>query len=197
MRFRVHLAAFVLLAASGFAQKPPEEWQAEIARVRYAPLPEFARVEGDVRLQARGGLVTVLSGPPLLLQTALDSAKRLSSMAAGTDLYFAYHFSVVDTAITVPTVTTVKRGNALERVVLKMLRMKTEKTVTGSRCESRPAPVSEMPISGTTVDIRVYGRTVCAEAQFAALSRNGKTDRRKRLSHVKPGGTFRRGRNRR
>jgi hypothetical protein len=72
------------------------------------------------------------------------------------------------------TVTTVKRGNATGRVVLRVFGLKTEKTVKGFACESKSASPGEITVSGSAVETRIYGRSVRLETQFAALSRQGR-----------------------
>ena len=74
-------AAIIALILSGIAvaQGSDDELIAEISGVRYPPLAAAAQVRGDIRLHVNSGTVTLLSGHPLLAQTAVDSAKSLGS----------------------------------------------------------------------------------------------------------------------
>ena len=86
-----------------------------------------------------------------------------------TDVEVTYHFVIVDTAKSVPTSTTVKRGNAFERAVLRVLGLKTEKVVHGEECESGVAPPNNVKVNGAAVEVWIYGRTVCIMTQPAVL----------------------------
>jgi hypothetical protein len=97
---------------------------------RYPPLAEQARIQGDVRLEANSGVVTLVSEHPLLAPLAINNAKTLGSLQGQTKLDMTYHFVIVDTAYSEPTSTTVKRGNAFERAILRVLGFKTEKVCT-------------------------------------------------------------------
>ncbi len=124
----------------------------------------MARIHGDVRLEANSGVVTLVSGHPLLAPLAIDNAKTLGSIQGQTKLDMTYHFVLVDTNLyNVPTSTTVKRGNALERAMLRALGFKTEKVVQSVRCEQGVAPASDIKIGGAVIEIWVYGRTFCLE----------------------------------
>jgi hypothetical protein len=143
---------------------------AKVATVQYPPLAETARIQGDVRIEANSGVVTFISGHPLLAPRAIDHAKTLGSIQGQTKLDITYHFVVVDTnAYNVPTSTTVKRGNVLERAILRVLGFKTEKAVHGIRCEEGVAPASDIKINGAVIEIWVYGRTHCLETETATL----------------------------
>ena len=84
--------------------------RAKVATVRYPPLGEQARIQGDVRLEVNSGAVTLLSGHPLLTPPAIDNAKTPGSIQGQMKFDITYHFVLVDTNLyNVPTVTTVKR----------------------------------------------------------------------------------------
>ena len=130
MQFRTTLAAGFLVVSTAIAQSPEDDGlKSKIATVHYAALAEYARLQGDVHLRLNSGMVTVLSGHPLLAQTAVESVKAFGPIQGRTELELTYHFVLVDTSSSVLTSTTVKRGNALERVVLRMFGLKTEKLV--------------------------------------------------------------------
>jgi hypothetical protein len=144
--------------------------RARAVTVRYPPLAEQARIQGDVRLEANSGVVTLVSGHPLLAPLAINNAKTLGSLQGQTKLDMTYHFVIVDTAYSEPTSTTVKRGNAFERAILRVLGFKTEKVVHSYRCEEGVAPASDIEIDGAVIEIWVYGRTWCLQTNTATLA---------------------------
>ncbi len=74
MRFRrLFVVVFVLVGAAS-AQTPEDELRSEIKAVRYAPLAEQARIQGDVHLNVKSGVVTLFSGHPILAPIAVESA---------------------------------------------------------------------------------------------------------------------------
>jgi hypothetical protein len=153
-----------------FAQTAEDALKSKLTSVHYIPLAERARIQGDVRLNLNNGLITVVSGHPLLAPIAVESAKAVGSIQSQSRLDLTYHFVLVDTATIVPTSTTVKRGNSFERAILRAFGLKTEKVVQGYRCESGVAPASEMKINGDAIEIWVYGRTFCLETSTSTLA---------------------------
>ena len=143
--------------------------KARAATVRYPPLAEQARIQGDVRLEATSGVVTLVSGHPLFAPTAINNAKTLGSLQGQSKLELTYHFVIVDTAYSVPTSTIVKRGNAFERAILCVLGFKTEKAVHSYRCEEGVAPASDIKIDGAVIKIWVYGRILCLQTNTTTL----------------------------
>jgi hypothetical protein len=166
--FGIFIVSLVLLRTAS-AQIPEDALRLKITGVRYAPLAEAARVQGNVHLALNAGAVTLLSGPPLLVQTAVESAKALGSIQREANLDLTYHFVLVDTAKSVPTPMTVQRGNALERTVLRMLGLKTEKMTIDYRCQEGVAPSNDFKIAGAGIEIWIYGRTRCLMTEEAAL----------------------------
>ena len=114
-------------------------------------------------------MVTLVSGHLLLAPLAIDNAKTLGSIPGQTKVDITYHFVIVDTTTSVPTSTTVKRGNALERAILRVLGVKTEKVVHSYRCEEGVAPASDIKTEGAVIEIWVYGRTLCLRTDTATL----------------------------
>jgi hypothetical protein len=130
MRFKRTFALGVLLIGTAFAQTPTDELRSRIGNVYYPPLAKAARIQGDVRLHLNSGEVTILSGPPLLVRTAVESAKAFASILGEGDVDVTYHFVFAGGGtISVLTPVTVKRGNAFGRVVLRTFGLKTEKVV--------------------------------------------------------------------
>src|SRR5580704_3683050 len=106
-------ALTVLFAVVAFAQTPTDELRSRIGSVLYPPLAKAARVQGDVRLRLNSGVVTVLSGPPLLVRTAVQSAQAFGSIPGEGDVDVTYHFVFAGggtTSVLAPM--TVNRGNA-------------------------------------------------------------------------------------
>lgn len=157
-----------LLAGAAFAQTVEDVLKSKLASVHYAPLAEQARIQGDVRLDLNTGAITVVSGHPLLVPIAVASAKAFGSVQGQTNLEVTYHFVLVDTT-SVPTVTTVKRGNAFERAILRIFGRKTEKVVHGYQCEEGAAPASDVKVNGTAIEVWIYGRTHCLQTNTATL----------------------------
>ena len=108
----------------------------------------------------------------MLAPLAIDNAKTLGSIQGQTELDITYHFVFIDTNVhSVPTLTTAKRGNALERAILRVLGFKTEKVVRSSRCEEDVAPASDIKIDGAVIEIWVYGRTLCVQTDTTSVAR--------------------------
>lgn len=143
--------------------------RAKVATLHYPGLAELARVQGDVRLEVTSGEVTLLSGDPLLASVAVDNAKTFGLIQGQTMLDMTYHFVFVDTNFyNVPRLITVKKGNAVERAIFRVLGLPTEKEVHTIRCEQGVAPASDINIDsiktdGAVIEIWVYGRTFCLE----------------------------------
>lgn len=80
-----------------------------------------------------------------------------------------YHFVLADAVTGVPTVTTVKRGNAFERAILRLFGLSTEKVVHEYRCEEGAAPANHAKANNAAIEVWIYGRTRCLETQTATL----------------------------
>jgi len=160
---RATLAAALLLARVAFAQIPEDELRSKIARSIYPPLARAARVQGDVVLQVHSDGVTLVSGPPLLVQAAIENAKSLG-LTGGVTL--TYHF-VLFRSTTVPTFTPVKKGDAFDRLVLRIFGLKTERTVREDRCVPGVAPPNDVKISERGIDVWVNGAENCVMVETA------------------------------
>ena len=165
MPFRTALAVTFLVVGAALAQTPEDGLRSQIATVRYAPLAEHARIQGDVHLKLNSGVVTVLSGHPLLAPIAVESAKAFGPVQGRTEIDVTYHFVLVDTSVLTSTI--VKRGNALERVVLRMFGLKTEKVVCG--CQEGTPPVNDVKLAVPVIEIWIYGGTHCLTIQAATF----------------------------
>ena len=165
MRFRrLSVAALVLVGAPA-AQITEDRLRSEIKAVHYAPLAEQARIQGDVHLNVKFGMVTILSGHPILAPIAVESAKAFGSTQGKTHLDMMYHFVLVDAATSVPT--TVPRGNAFERAVLRVFGLKTVKVVYG--CQEGAPPANDLKIAGAVIEIWIFGTTHCPTFNAATL----------------------------
>ncbi len=168
MRFQRAYTLAMLFVGAAYSQGPEDKLRAAIAEVRYTPLAVQARIQGDVHLKLKSGVVSLISGTPLLARTAVESAKAIGSIQGEPDLDVTYHFVLVD-ADSVPTPTTVKRGNAFERAVLRMLGLKTEKVVIEFQCQEGFPPPNVVTVAGTVIEIWIYGRPGCPQTQATAL----------------------------
>jgi len=169
IRFRRPSTVALLLVGSAFAQTPEDGLRSRLATVHYAPLAEQARIQGDVRLHLNSGVATLLFGHPLLAQTAVESAKAIGSIGSEPNLDLTYHFVLADTTVSVPTPTTVKRGNAFERAVLRMFGRKTEKVVLEYQCQEGLPPANVVKVADSVIEIWIYGRSHCLQTEGAAL----------------------------
>jgi hypothetical protein len=151
---RSTLSVAVLLASSALAQTPEDELRSQIKAVRYPPLAEQARIQGDVHLKLDSRAAQVLSGHPLLAPIAVESAKQFVSILGKAEIDVTFHFVFVDTTTSVRT--SVKRGNAFERAFLRMFGMKTEKVQ--NRCEEGIAPVSDLKVEDRNIEVWIYGK---------------------------------------
>jgi hypothetical protein len=106
---RIFIVALVLLGTAS-AQISEDALKSRIMGVRYPLLAEQAQIQGDVQLALNAGEVSLLSGHPLLTQTAIESAKAFASIENKTSLDLTYHFVIVDTAKSVQTSITVPEG---------------------------------------------------------------------------------------
>lgn len=166
---KAFLFALLLVKAAG-AQTADDELRSKILSVRYPPLAEQARVQGVVHLSSRSGMLTMISGHSVFAQTAVASAKSVASIRGEANFELTYHFVLADIApTTVVTTRTVQRGNAFERVVLRMFGRKTEKVIREEQCQAGVPPPNDLKISGANIEVWIYGRTFCVEVNAATL----------------------------
>lgn len=159
----------LFLVGAAFAQTADGDLRSKIAEVRYSPLAKMARVQGDVRVEINSGVVGRVSGPPLLVPTATESAKAIAAIQGEARLEVTYHFVIFDSSHTVVTPVTVKRGNAVGRVVLRMFGRRTEKVVLQYECQEGVPPANIVKVAGRVIDIRVYGGSFCVQTQTSML----------------------------
>jgi hypothetical protein len=158
------------LSVTALAQPPENELRSNLAGVRYSPLAEAARIQGDVRLEVTTGIVTLLSGHPLLARTAMESAAVLGSIRGPASVTLTYHFVLVDKRKTAAMQMTLKKGDALDRIILRALRLKTNKIVVQRECQQQGAPpANELRSSEANIEIWIYGRIGCLQTETASL----------------------------
>jgi hypothetical protein len=140
MRLAIALACFVCLG-TGFAQT-----------IRYPRLAEFAVVQGDVLVS--GG--KVISGPPLLRETALQFH------APQTEILF--HFILSD-AVLSTRIETVKKGDAVSRFFLRLFGISATKKIEIRECtDGADPPANRIDSTKDPIEVWVYGKTRCAIA---------------------------------
>jgi hypothetical protein len=166
---RISIVALVLLGTAS-AQISEDALKSKIIGVHYSPLAEQAQIQGNVHLTFKAGAVTVLSGHPLLAETAVQSTKALAAIQTETSLDLTYHFVLVDNATSVPTSMTVPRGNAFERAVLRFIGLRTEKVIVYDRCQKGVPPPNDLKIVGAGIEIWIYGVIGCLNTDAATLS---------------------------
>lgn len=139
-----------------------------VASVRYPTLAEYARIQGDVRLEINHGVVKLVSGHPLLARLAMNNAEMISSARSQLQRDITYHFILVDVDI-IHTSTTVSRGNSFERLILRVLGLKTVRVVHEYKCEAAVVPQNEIKTTGAVVEVWIYGTTHCLQTDSATL----------------------------
>ncbi len=149
------LVAGLLIASIAVAQSPTDDLRSKVTSVRYPPLAQAALIEGDVHMILKSGEVTLISGPPLLVRTAPESAKSFGPVRGGVEVDVIYHF--VFAKPTTPMPVMVKRGNALERGILRMLGIKTEKILYW--CGEPPA--NDLKTSEARIEVWIYTSRNC------------------------------------
>ena len=169
VRSKIAFLAGMLVVRVALAQTEGGEPASKFTEVRYPPLAEQARIQGDVHLRIGSGVVTVVVGHPLLVSRAVENANSLKSMLSEMNLDVTYHFVLVDTATSVQPWVNVKKGDAFERAILRRFGFKTEKTVLEYRCQEGTAPPNTVKASWPTVEIWVYGRTFCLQTESTDL----------------------------
>ena len=155
---RATLLAALVLAQVAFAQTSENELRPKVIGARYPPLARAAAVQGEVHLKLDSNAVAVVSGPPLLVQTAIENAKSLG-LSQGVNL--TYHF-VLFTNTTGPASMTVKKGDAFGRFFLRMFGLKTEKEVRYNKCVDGVARPNDVKVAGDTIEIWINAGAMCA-----------------------------------
>jgi hypothetical protein len=95
----------------------------------------------------------------VLVPSALDGVKKIDKVWT-TETEVVYHFALIEAGSRV-THETVKRGDAIDRFFLRILRMKTERVVERNECVQNPIPPNRIDMSKIPVEVWVYGSVPC------------------------------------
>ena len=136
---------------------------------KYPNLARQARIQGDVRLQFRSGVPGVTSGHPLLAPSALENLKSLGELPDAANV--VYHFVLLESTVEV-TRTTVKKGDAFDRFFLRLLRIRTERTVEETKCvsDADSAPKNRIDLTRNPVEVWIYGVVPCLQVETRYLA---------------------------
>jgi hypothetical protein len=129
----------------------------KVEAVKYPALSRQARIQGDVRLRLGPKGVTLISGHPLLAPVVVENLKDLGNLSE-TDIDVVYHFILVEPDFRI-TRTKVKKGDAFDRLILRALRIKTEKVIEESECIEKKANLAKNRID-LTKNLWRFGSTV-------------------------------------
>lgn len=142
---------------------------AKVESWKYPNLARQARIQGDVRLQFRSGVPSVTSGHPLLAPNALENLKSLGDLSEAANV--VYHFVLVDSTVEV-TRTTVKKGDAFDRLFLRLFRIRTDRVVEETQCvsDSASAPKNRIDLTRNPVEVWIYGVVPCLQAETSYLA---------------------------
>jgi hypothetical protein len=151
MRLAAALAWLVCLA-DGFAQS-----SATLDANRYPALAAAVRVHGDVLIS--GG--KVISGPPLLGDSALRSVDLLNIRTPGTTVLI--HFILSDTILSQRT-DAIPKGDAFDRFFLRLYRIPTTRKIAAQVCTESPnAPANRIDSTRDPIEVWIYGKVPCIE----------------------------------
>jgi hypothetical protein len=161
------IACILLIAFAALAQDNAEI-VSKVEAVKYAPLPRMARIQGDVRLHLGPKGVELISGHPLLVPAATQSLTDLGNLSE-TEVDVIYHFGLVDPTVQIIS-KTVQRGDAFDRLILRALRIKAEKTVREPECVETAAPKNRIDLTKNPVEIWIYGSVPCLTTQASYIA---------------------------
>ncbi len=154
-RLATAMASMVLFAGAGLAQ---------VKEIRYPPLAAALWVQGDARLHSGPDGVVPISGPPLLVQAAMLNMKALGKLSELGETEVVFHYSLIEPSMRDVTVT-IKKGDAFERVVLRLLGFKTGKMIKEAECVASPeVPDNRIDATRAPIEIWVYASARCATA---------------------------------
>ncbi len=142
----------------------------KVEAVKYPALSRLARIQGDVRLHLGPKGPELISGHPLLVPAAMENLKNLDNLA-GADIEVIYHFVLMDSTFRVSR-RTVKKGDAFDRLILRALRIKTERVVEESECveKNTDLPKNRIDLTKNPVEVWIYGATACLNTQASYIA---------------------------
>jgi hypothetical protein len=143
----------------------------KVEAVQYPALSRQARVQGDVWLRVGPEGVKSIHGHPLLTPVAFNSIKDLGKLSE-TEIDVLYHFILVDPTSRIAR-KTVKKGDAFDRLILRLMRIKTEKVVEEYECIETKVDLmkNRIDLKKNPVEVWIYGLTGCLQtsSSFIAL----------------------------
>lgn len=145
------IALFLFWYSSIFGQ---QEIVSMVEKMEYPPLAYWNKVAGDVRLEWSGDNITVTRGHPLLKDFAVQYLRRIKK-AIGEEGVAIFHFILEESESKTVKTTTLK-GDRLDRAVLKLLRLPTQKVVESVVCEDQEKKVNTVDLSKRYVSVRVW-----------------------------------------
>ena len=148
----------------------------KLEEVTYPRLPRLAGIHGDVRVRLTSSRdVELVSGHPLLAPAVIKSLAdivRLSELGdiPNAKIEIVYHFILVEPDIRTTT-TTMKKGDSFDRFILRLLMMKTEKTVKSSEClEKVDRPENRVDSTRPLIEVWIYDAIPCANAEASYIA---------------------------
>ena len=119
----------------------PGTLQERLDAIKFPAIARQARQRGDVRVSAESGNVHAVSGPALLRESAIEGAKllapNLSIGRSSEPLEFIFHYGFADE---LPVKKVRLKGDAFDRVFLRLLHLPTSRTVMEVDCHAHLLP---------------------------------------------------------
>ena len=142
--------------------------ESKLESVRYPPIARQARIQGDVRLLCKPNGVAPIAGHPLLVSSVIENLKGLEKIQAG-DVEVIYHFALVDPMV-ISKSKVVRKGDAFDRLILRILHLKTERVVEEYDCVEDPnQPRNRADTSRSPIEVWIYGAIPCLQTDANVL----------------------------
>lgn len=162
MRKRVCVVAVCLSYASA---QPPPDLGNRIASLRYPPLAEQARIQGEVSFVVRQNVPADLKGHPLLVYDANRSWEALK-IVAPDGFMVRFHYILDQEPVIRHTKHQTPRGNGFDRLWLRLFHQPTTRAEEKWDCDDRgphqPSTV-QFDQQGLPVEITLHGKMVCRQ----------------------------------
>ena len=170
---------FLAFCCSHTAFGQEDETGKKVLETQYPMRARQARISGNVWLSIDlSDNVEVESGHHLLVPVAMKSLKSIGrtgsvlGLLSDEKIKVVYHFVLTKPDIRT-TKTVVQKGDAFDRLILRVLRLKTTKVVENSECFTGPkTPKNRMDNSVSPVEIWIYGVDVaeCIETEAGYIA---------------------------
>jgi hypothetical protein len=165
---------FVLLfiVCFGVSAQDIASIKADVAKTRYPPIAELARVQGDVVIDL-GEEDKIVSGPAMLRQSALDNVIGLS--APNSVRQVVYHFQLAGPWYKTQYYEEKPEYDLLDRVFMKIIRKKSKKPIihSYSTCDYSNLKFPEweplLSFDVKTLHVWKYGFVRCLNTQSSEL----------------------------